>query len=83
MKNWLIKHHQWATILALASIALGGCATVPAGSTQSLKPVCDALGPPHVYNSKNKDSAYHAGPKVAPRLARDNRVGTNLHCNGY
>ena len=54
-----------ATLLVAGSM-LAGCATVE-GSTQSLAPVCEALGPPHEYNSKNKDSAYHAGPKVAPR----------------
>lgn len=77
----MIKHF---ILLTLVAMALGGCVTTGnSGATVSLKPVCEALGPPHEYNSRNKDSAYHAGPKVSPRLARDNRVGTNLRCPGY
>lgn len=60
---------------------LGGCTHT--GSTQSLAPVCEALGAPIEYNSRNKNSDYHAGPKLAPRLATQNRVGTGLNCTGY
>ena len=76
---WLILV---VAVLIASGFMLGGCATVP-GEAKSLKPVCDVLGPPHVYNAKNKDSPWHAGPKVAPRLRRDNHVGENLRCPGY
>jgi hypothetical protein len=68
-------------LVVLIGFALGGCAAT--GSTQSLTPVCTALGPPHAYNSHTLTSAIHAGPKLAPRLARDNSVGTQLRCPGY
>ena len=83
---WLIL---MVVILVLCGIALSGCSTVPkVSSTVSLKPVCTALGPPHVYNrhylgKTGKPSPYYAASKVAPRLHRDNRVGTNLRCPGY
>ena len=70
-----------AVILLAVAIILGGCAS--SGSTQSLAPVCEALGPPHEYNSKNKNSRVHAGPDLAKRLHRDNLVGTGLRCEGY
>ena len=69
-------------IIILIMLLLSGCATAP-GATASLKPVCTALGPPHQYNSHNKDSAWHAGPLVVKRLRRDNYVGTHLPCPGY
>lgn len=70
------------TIIAVAIASLvAGCA--PAGLVTSLKPVCEALGPPHRYNAEVSTSPYHAGPKLADRLARDNRVGENLSCAGY
>lgn len=69
-----------AAILVLI-LSLGGCTA--SGSVQGLEPVCEALGPPIVYNSKNKNSDYHAGPKLAPRLATQNGVGENLPCPGY
>jgi len=65
----------------LLALFLAGCVTD--GSTQSLQPVCDALGKPIVYNSRNKASDYHAGKKLAPRLAQQNRVGVNLRCPAY
>ena len=68
--------------LGLSAIfLLSGCVTD--GSTQSLKPICEALGPPIVYNSKNKNSDYHAGPKLAPRLATQNHIGEGLPCPNY
>ena len=67
--------------LLYAAVVLSGCAS--SGSTQSLAPVCEALGPPHEYNSKNKNSRVHAGPDLAKRLSRDNQVGTGLNCEGY
>lgn len=69
-----------APILLLA-ILLGGCVTT--GSTQSLKPVCDAMIGPITYNSHNKNSDWHAGKKLAPELAKRNRVGVNLRCPAY
>lgn len=65
-------------LLILLALALGGCATD--GSTQSLAPVCEALGPVIKYNPRNKDSDYHAGPKLAPQIAYQNRVRVNLSC---
>jgi hypothetical protein len=79
---WLLLMLLMLAVLVITGFVLAGCATVP-GEVKSLKPVCDALGPPHVYNAKNKDSPWHAGPKVAPRLRRDNNVGENLRCPGY
>ena len=76
----------WKTLLCIAVcivifLLITGCATT--GSVESLKPVCEALGPPHVYNAKNKNSPYHAGPVLATRLHRDNNVGSGLSCPGY
>jgi hypothetical protein len=68
-------------LVALLALPLGACVTT--GTVDSLKPVCEALGPPIKYNSKNTHSAYHAGPKLAPRLAQQNAVGENLSCGGY
>lgn len=67
--------------ILLLALPLGGCLTT--GSVESLKPICDALGPPIVFNAKNKNSAYHAGPKLAPRLVQQDAVGENLPCPGY
>jgi hypothetical protein len=67
-------------LLALA-VALGGC--VSTSDTESLKPVCEALGPPHRYNAHTLTSPTHAGPMLAQRLARDNAVGEGLPCPGY
>lgn len=71
--------------VCLLLMLLGGCASP--GVTKSLMPVCTALGTHHTYNPgttpQAKDSPYHAGPILAKRLARDNKVGTNLHCPGY
>ena len=69
--------------LLLLTLPLGGCFLTATGSITSLTPVCEALGPPIQYNTKNKDSAYHAGPKLAPRLSQQNAVGENLPCPGY
>ena len=63
------------------ALTLGGCVTT--GSTQSLAPVCEALGSPHRYNSKKLASKLHAGPDLVKRLIRDNRVGLGLACKGY
>ena len=76
---WLVLGMVIVVIIALL---LGGCATTKR-TVESLTPVCKALGPPHVYNTHNFHSPYHAGPKLAPRLHRDNDVGTNLRCKGY
>lgn len=67
--------------LLLGAAVLGGCQTT--GSTTSTKPVCAALIGPITYNSRNPNSEYHAGPKLAPQIARRNRVGVNLHCPKY
>jgi hypothetical protein len=76
-----VKH---LALLMLVAVALGGCVTTGKGlSATTRNSVCEAIGPPHVYNSKDKNSKYHAGTKVSPRLARDNRVGTALGCPGY
>ena len=66
----------------LLTIPLGGCLLTD-GSVQSLKPICDALGPPIMFNAKDKNSAYHAGPKLVPRLVQQDAVGENLPCPGY
>lgn len=68
-------------IILSSLLLLAGCQTT--GQVQSLLPVCTALGAPIEYNSKNKDSDWHAGPKLAPRLAKQNRVGVNLACKAY
>lgn len=70
-------------VLLAAVIPLAGCASVDKGSLQSLSPVCEALDGPILYNSKNKNSAYHAGPKLAPQLAERNSIGLNLNCPAY
>lgn len=62
-------------------LLLAGCAS--SGSLQGLTPVCDALVGPITYNPSNKNSEYHAGPKLAPELALRNRVGENLNCPAY
>ena len=74
-------HQQMRCAVILLSLVLAGCATT--GSTQSLKPVCDALIGPITYNSHNKNSDWHAGKKLVPELAKRNRVGINLHCPAY
>lgn len=68
-------------ILLVVSALLPGCAKQ--GATESLKPVCEALGPPHEYNPTNKNSSLYAGKTLATRLDRDNSVGENLPCPGY
>lgn len=69
-------------LVLLLALPLGGC-LLTTGSTESLKPVCEALGPPIRYNGKNKNSDYHAGPKLATRLDQQNDVGVGLPCPGY
>jgi hypothetical protein len=77
-----VKH---IILLAIAAVALGGCVTTGANtlSASSTAAICEAVGPPHEYNSTNKNSTRHAGTRLSPRLARDNRVGKYLHCPGY
>lgn len=68
--------------LALAlALCLTGCITD--GSTQSLKPVCEALVGPIHYTSSNIKKPDYAGPSLAPQLAVRNNVGQNLDCPGY
>lgn len=76
-----IKGIGLCAIILLVATMLAGCAA--SGSVKSLMPVCEALGAPHEYNSKNKNSRVHAGPDLAKRLSRDNLVGTGLKCEGY
>ena len=68
-------------LILILPLALAGCITN--GSTQSLKPVCDAIIGPIQYSSHNKQSARYAGPELAPDLAKRNRVGVNLACPAY
>ena len=77
MKNiWKI-----IALIGIYAVSMNGCVTT--GTVTGLAPVCEALGPPHEYNSRNKNSDWHAGKFVAHRLARDNQVGSGLHCKGY
>ena len=69
-------------LILLMALPLGGC-FFTAGTVESLKPVCDALGPPIHYNGKDKNSAWHAGPKLGGRLDQQYGVGENLSCPGY
>lgn len=71
-----------AAALFVAAMLLSACAG-PRGAVESLKPICDALGPPVEFNARDKDNAWHAGPALAPVLDERNRVGENLPCPGY
>lgn len=65
--------------VTVGMLMLGGCVTT--GSTPTA--VCDALIGPIHYNSKVTTSPSHAGPALAPELAKRNRVGINLGCTQY
>lgn len=68
----------------LLTLPLGGCfLTAGTGEVTTLAPVCDALGQPIIYNSHDRNSAWHAGPLLAPSLAEHNSVGVNLHCPAF
>lgn len=68
--------------MALAAVALAGCATAPP-EPPKIAPICSALIGPIHYNSHNRNSLRYAGPKLAPDLAIRNHVGINLHCPAY
>jgi hypothetical protein len=68
-------------VAIMSLLLLAACA--PPGAVESLKPVCDALIGPITYNSHNKNSLWHAGPKLAPQIALRNSVGRNLSCPAY
>ena len=65
----------------LIALALGGCATQ--GATESLTPVCAALGKPIVSNPNNPKSHYYAADLLEKQIAVKNRVGINLNCPSY
>lgn len=68
--------------IIVGSLLLVGCVTT--GSTPpQYAPVCEALVGPIYYNSKNIKSRRHAGPDLAPELAKRNKVGRNLRCPQY
>lgn len=70
------------SILALA-LTLGACAHGKRLDGTSKKVVCEAMVGPIHYNSKNRKSAFYAGPRLAPQLRVRNRVGINLGCPEY
>lgn len=76
---------KWITIyffLFCVALAVAGCATD--GTVQSVEQdVCPALVGPITYNSHNHESDWFAGKKLAPQLAKRNRVGVTLHCPAY
>lgn len=67
--------------IIMAALLLGGCAST--GSLVSLQPVCEALGDPVPYNSRNPASSWHAGKDLAQVLNQRNQVGVNLSCPAY
>ena len=66
-------------ILIIFGAMLASCATAPGPSTK-ISPICEAIGPKFKYNTHNKNSDFHAGPKLAPRLSQQNDVHDGLHC---
>lgn len=71
---------RYALIGSLA-LLLAGCQTD--GQVSAIKPICDAMIGPILYNSTNPKSRRHAGPDLAPDLKQRNQVGQNLNCPQY
>lgn len=80
MKAFIVKHHWIAAALLCASL-LTGCVTD--GEDTGLKSSCTVLDGPYSYGTKDVNGPVHAGPKLAPRLARHNSIGHKLNCPGF
>lgn len=70
-------------VVVLLACATAACSTVPDTAVKSTAPVCEALLGPIKYNSTNPQSRRHAGPDLAPDLAKHNRVGRLLRCHNF